>query len=60
MSSNESPIPAPPEIPTAVADAWAAVYIDIAEKIEAENQCPEVGTGESQQSLAVTSAKGNY
>lgn len=28
----------PCEIPDAMADAWAAVYLDIAEKLEAEEQ----------------------
>lgn len=28
----------PPEMPTAAAEAWADVYIDVVEKLEAEEQ----------------------
>lgn len=34
MPSN----PEAPAIPTSAADAWAAVYIDVAEKLDAEQQ----------------------
>jgi hypothetical protein len=52
MNQNVSNHPDTMVMPAAAADAWAAVYIDVAEKLDAEQQR---GTGEADQQPAEAS-----